>query len=115
MMGGFGLRIRPLMISCSEFSQVGNWLPKIENRPARRRSVIWVTYRSTERYFHSAYSDLQPMLRRVVEYPDTVSGWNYVSSTVASITNVGFIVFFADLSGLCLYCEEDLITISWCK
>jgi len=55
------------------------------------------------------------MLRRVVEYPDTVSGWNYVSSTVASITNVGFIVFFADLSGLCLYCEEDLITISWCK
>jgi cytochrome c oxidase subunit 1 len=37
------------------------------------------------------------MPRRVADYPDAFSGWNYVSSIGAYISALGLIVFFAGL------------------
>jgi cytochrome c oxidase subunit 1 len=78
------------------------WFPKITGymySEAIGNLHFWLTFVGVNlAFFPHHFLGLAGMPRRVADYPDAFSGWNYVSSIGAYISGVGLIVFFVGVA-----------------
>jgi cytochrome c oxidase subunit 1 len=77
------------------------WFPKITGYKYSEvigKLHFWLTIVGVNlAFFPQHFLGLSGMPRRVVDYPDAFSGWNYVSSIGAYIAATGLIAFFASV------------------
>ena len=78
------------------------WFPKITGymySEAMGKLHFWLTFIGVNlAFFPMHFLGLAGMPRRIADYPDAFSGWNYVSSLGAYISGIGLIVFFVGMS-----------------
>jgi len=78
------------------------WFPKMTGymySEAIGNLHFWLTIIGVNlAFFPQHFLGLAGMPRRVADYPDAFSGWNYISSIGAYISGVGLIVFFVGLA-----------------
>ena len=78
------------------------WFPKITGYMYSEiigKLHFWLTLIGVNlAFFPMHFLGLAGMPRRIADYPDAFSGWNYVSSIGAYISGIGLIVFFVGLA-----------------
>jgi cytochrome c oxidase subunit 1 len=77
------------------------WFPKITGYTYSEflgKLHFWLTFVGVNIvFFPQHFLGLAGMPRRIADYPDAYSGWNYVSSIGSYISAVGLVVFFVGL------------------
>jgi cytochrome c oxidase subunit I len=78
------------------------WFPKITGYMYEDwigRLHFWVTFVGVNMvFFPQHFLGLAGMPRRIADYPDAFSGWNYVSSVGSYISGVGVLIFFVGMT-----------------
>ncbi len=78
------------------------WFPKITGYMYEDwigRLHFWVTFVGVNMvFFPQHFLGLAGMPRRIADYPDAFSGWNYVSSIGSYISGVGVLIFFVGMT-----------------
>jgi cytochrome c oxidase subunit I len=82
------------------------WFPKITGYKYSEiigKLHFWLTFVGVNlAFFPQHFLGLSGMPRRVVDYPDAFSGWNYISSIGAYISAAGLITFLAGVVYSCV-------------
>jgi cytochrome c oxidase subunit 1 len=78
------------------------WFPKITGYMYNEtigKLHFWVTFIGVNiLFFPQHFLGLAGMPRRIADYPDAFSGWNYVSSIGSYISAIGLLIFFYGLA-----------------
>jgi cytochrome c oxidase subunit 1 len=78
------------------------WFPKITGYMYSEfwgKLHFWLTFAGVNIvFFPQHFLGLAGMPRRVADYPDAFSGWNYVSSVGAYVSTAGLVVFFIGMA-----------------
>src|SRR6187401_1379872 len=92
------------------------WFPKITGFMYSEligKLHFWLTLVGVNlAFFPMHFLGLAGMPRRIADYPDAYSGWNYVSSIGAYISGIGLIVFFVGLA-FALVRKEKAVDNPW--